>query len=101
MARNHPEGDEAAAGSTLSVSSWSHAGWATVRVVSEPVIQPLDKALLRGESGGQREGGGHADRLAVHPRQPFHRTEPLAPQPQPQHLSNLAHSNLPERLVGV
>ena len=43
--------------------------------------------------------GGHvaADRLAVQPRQPLRRPDPLAPQPQPQHFTNLVHTNLPER----
>ena len=38
-----------------------------------------------------------ADRLAVHLRQPLHRPEPLPGQPQPEHLSNLEHTHLPER----
>jgi len=36
-------------------------------------------------------------RLAVHPGQPGDRPEPLAPQPQPQHLTDLEHGHLPER----
>jgi hypothetical protein len=38
-----------------------------------------------------------AHRLAVEPDQPFRRPDALAGQPQPQHLSNLEHSDLPER----
>jgi hypothetical protein len=37
-----------------------------------------------------------ADGLAVDPRQPFHRAQSLAPQPQPEHLSHLEHTHLPE-----
>jgi hypothetical protein len=37
------------------------------------------------------------DRLAVHPRQPGHRAEPLTPHPQPQHFPDLVHPDLPER----
>ena len=37
-----------------------------------------------------------ADRLSVHQRQPLDRTEPFAPHPQTQDLSDLMHSNLPE-----
>jgi hypothetical protein len=35
--------------------------------------------------------------LAVEPDQPLRRPDALAGQPQPQHLSNLEHSDLPER----
>ena len=43
-------------------------------------------------------GGGDvtADRLAVHLRQPLHRPEPFPGQPQPEHFSNLEHTDLPE-----
>src|SRR5690606_37532887 len=38
-----------------------------------------------------------ADCLAIQLRQPLHRTQTLAAQPQAQHLTNLEHTNLPER----
>ena len=38
-----------------------------------------------------------AHRLAVEADQPLRRPDALAGQPQPQHLSNLEHSDLPER----
>jgi hypothetical protein len=38
-----------------------------------------------------------ADRLAVHLRQPLDRTEPFPGQPQPEHLTYLEHTHLPER----
>ena len=43
-------------------------------------------------------GGGDvaADRLAVHLRQPLHRPDAFPGQPQPQHFSNLEHTDLPE-----
>jgi len=36
------------------------------------------------------------DRLAVHPRQPLHGPEPMIPEPQPQHFTDLVHTHLPE-----
>ena len=50
---------------------------------------PVDAGLDRGAHIA-------AHSLAVHPRQPLDRTQPLAPQPQPQHFSDLVHANLPE-----
>jgi hypothetical protein len=38
-----------------------------------------------------------ANGLAVEPDQPFHRPDAPTGQPQPQNLSNLEHSDLPER----
>ena len=38
-----------------------------------------------------------ADRLAVQADQPLDRPDALTAQPQPQHFSNLEHSDLPER----
>src|SRR5215210_7213620 len=38
-----------------------------------------------------------ADRLAVHLRQSFDRTDAFAGQPQPEHFSHFEHTNLPER----
>jgi hypothetical protein len=55
--------------------------------------------LVAGPVQAELLGGLHvaADRLAVHPRQPADRPQPLTTQPQPQHLSHFEHANLPER----
>jgi len=62
--------------------------------------QHVGELLLAGLTDKPRlHAGRHIapDRLAVHHRQPLDRAEPLAPQPQPQNLTNLEHWNLPER----
>src|SRR5205085_7783327 len=44
------------------------------------------------------DGGGHvaAHRFAVDRRQPLDRARALVLQPQPEHFSDLVHTNLPE-----
>jgi hypothetical protein len=62
----------------------------------EPVGELLVAALA---DQTETDSGIHvaADGLAVEADQPFRRSDALAGQPQPQHLSNLEHSDLPER----
>lgn len=60
------------------------------------LIAQLALAAVTTNTEPFRRGHITTDRLAVHPRQPLHRTQPLTTQPQTQNFSNLEHSNLPE-----
>src|SRR5581483_7537345 len=48
------------------------------------------------QTGLHRRRHVAADGLAVHPRQPLHGPEPMIPEPQPQHFTDLVHTHLPE-----
>ena len=68
--------------------------------LGHPAQQPIAKlALTPGpvQAAGPRRLHIPPDRLTIHPRQPRYRTQPLTPQPQPQHLFDLVHPDLPER----
>ena len=79
----------------------------TARLDIEPVGVRLthDELLVTegptqlGDLGPQRVATDiAADRLAVHhPGQPLHPAIPLAPEPEPEHLPHLEHTDLPER----
>ena len=62
----------------------------------EPVGQ-LHVAAIADQTQPDRGIHVTADRLAVEADQPLRRSDALAGQPQPQHLSNLEHTDLPER----
>lgn len=62
----------------------------------QELIGQLAVAAIADQAQPLRRRHVAADRLAIDPGQPLDRPQPLARQPQAQHLSNLEHGNLPE-----
>ena len=60
-------------------------------------VGELRVAAIAPQPRGHRGVDVTADRLAIHAHQPLRCPDALTGQPQPKHLSNLEHSDLPER----
>jgi hypothetical protein len=62
----------------------------------EDLIVQLVLLAASVDAGLDRGGDVTADRLPVDPGQTLDRSQPFAPDPQPEHLSRLEHEHLPE-----
>lgn len=65
--------------------------------LAEQLIRQLTLTPAAVHTQLNRRGQIPAHRLTVHPRQPLRSPDALPTQPQPQHLTNLKHRNLPKR----